>query len=165
MFQRKTWLMRVSVLGISAALVVLGVGCVSSGPKVVKTEVITVPDGALVEFNGQPHGRAPAKVIFPQDEHGRLTERAVVRVLPNTDQPTLYAQNRVYEPGERRDRVPDRIMVDMTLRGTNSVDAAATSTTHVERDTEKSVRPAVPYTNRGKPTQAVGLDRWKPGIY
>lgn len=157
--------MRVSILGLSAALAVLGVGCVSSGPKLVKTEVITVPDGALVEFNGQPHGRSPAKVIFPQDENGRLTERAVVRILPNTDQPTLYAQNRVYEPTERRDRVPDRIMVDMSLRGTNSIDAVGTSTTHVEHDTETSVRRPVPYTNRGKPTQAVGLDRWKPGIY
>lgn len=144
----------------------LGSGCVSSSePKFVKTEVITFPDGALVEFNGQKHGRAPSAIVFPQDEHGRLTERAVVRVIPNTDQHTLFAQERVFEPGERIERVPNRIMVDMTIPGTNSMASGRSPTTHVEKSTDKSVRPPVPYTDRGKPTQAVGLDRWKPGIY
>ena len=130
-----------------------------------KTQIITFPNGAIVEYNGERLGRAPAEITFPQDEYGRLTERAVVRIIPNTHQPTLFAQNRVFEPGDRSDRVPNRIMIDMTLPGTNSVAAGRAPTTHVEEDTEQSVRPAVPYTNRGKPTQAVGLDRWKPGIY
>ena len=144
----------------------LGTGCVSSDkPNVVKTEVITFPDGALVEFNGQKHGRAPSAIVFPQDEHGRLTERSVVRIIPNTDQTTLFAQERIFEPGERIERVPNRIMVDMTIPGTNTIASGRAPTTHVEKSTEKSVRPPVPYTDRGKPTQAVGLDRWKPGIY
>lgn len=143
-----------------------GSGCISSSePKVVKTEVITFPDGALVELNGQKHGRAPSAIIFPQDEHGRLTERAVVRVIPNTGQHTLFAQERIFEPGERIERVPNRILVDMTIPGTNSMASGRAPTTHVEKSTDKSVRPPVPYTDRGKPTQAVGLDRWKPGIY
>ena len=131
----------------------------------VETQVITFPEGALVEFNDEKQGRSPAKIVFPQDENGRLTERSVVRVLPNTDQATIYAQHRVFEPGERTDRVPDWIMIDMTKAGTNSVPNQRPPTTHVEEDSEKSVRPPVPYVDRGKPTQAVGLDRWKPGIY
>jgi hypothetical protein len=149
------------------ALGALGFGCATPvrEARMVETQVVTFPDGALVEFNGESKGRAPAKIVFPQDEHGRLTERAIVRVIPNTAQPTLFAQNRVFEPGERTDRVPNQILVDMTLPGTNNMASGRPPTTHVEKDTEKSVRPPVPYTNRGKPTQAVGLDRWKPGIY
>ena len=162
-FQRKTKPMRIC---LAALCLTLGVGCVTRNePRAVKTQVITFPNGALVEYNGQRLGRAPAEVTFPQDENGRLTERAVVTVIPNTQQPTLYAQQRVFEPGDRTDRVPNRIMVDMTLAGTNTLAAGGPPTTHVEEDSEKSVRPPVPYTNRGKPTQAVGLDRWKPGIY
>ena len=133
-------------------------------PGMVETQVISYPDGALVEFNGKSMGRAPAKIVLPQDEHGRLTERAEVLVIPNTAQPTLFAQRRVFEPGERTERVPNRILVDMSLPGTNSIASGRAPTTHVEKDTEKSLRPPVPYTERGKPTQAVGLDRWKPGI-
>lgn len=151
---------------LAAFLVALSVGCVTRNePRVVKTQVISYPNGALVEYNGHRLGRAPAEVTFPQDENGRLTERAVVTVIPNTRQSTLFAQQRVFEPGDRTDRVPNRIMVDMTLAGTNSVASGRPPTTHVEKDSEKSLRPPVPYTNRGKPTQAVGLDRWKPGIY
>jgi len=151
---------------LAAICLALGVGCVSSSkPKVVKTQVVSFPDGALVEFNGHRLGRAPAEVTFPQDANGRLTERAVITLVPNTQQPTLYAQQRVFEPGERFERVPDRIMVDMTYAGTNTLAAGNSATTHVEKDSEKSVRPPVPYIDRGKPTQAVGLDRWKPGIY
>lgn len=159
------WAMRVFAGAICLGLGLLGTGCISSEQRMVETQVITFPDGALVEFNGQKHGRAPAKIVFPQDENGRLTERAEVLVIPNTDQATLFAQQRVFEPGERTDRVPDRIMIDMTKAGTNSVPNHRAPTTHVEKDSEKSVRPPVPYVNRGKPTQAVGLDRWKPGIY
>ena len=151
---------------LAALCLALGVGCATRNERrVVKTQVISFPNGALVEYNGQRLGRAPAEVTFPQDDHGRLTERAVVTLIPNTHQPMLFAQQRVFEPGERIDRVPDRIMVDMTLAGTNTVAAGGPATTHVEKDSETSVRPPVPYTNRGKPTQAVGLDRWKPGIY
>ena len=152
-------------LGLVAMLFMLGLGCATRDPGVVKTQVLSFPDGALVEYNGKPMGRAPAAIILPQDESGRLTERAVVRLIPNNNQPELFAQNRVLEPGQRTDRVPNRMLVDMTLAGTNSSAAARRETTHVERDSETSVRPPVPYTNRGKPTQAVGLDRWNPGTY
>ena len=140
-------------------------GCISSEQRVVKTQVVTFPDGAIVEYNGERVGRAPAEVVLPQDENGRLTERAVVGIIPNTDQPTLFAQERVFEPRQRTDRVPNRVMVDMTLAGTNAVASGRAPTTHVEKDTEQSVRRELPRVDRGKPTQAVGLDRWNPGIY
>ena len=154
-------------LCLSATLIVFGIACATNdkGPTPVKTQVVTFPDGALVEFNGKPAGRAPAQIILPQDEHGNLTETAEILVVPNTAQHTLFPQRRVLDPGTRKDRVPDRIMVDMTRGSTNETKLANGTATHVESETKKSPRPPVPYTNRGKPTQAVGLDRWTPGIY
>lgn len=157
--------MKPSLTAVVLVVVMSAVGCATNGPKVVETQVTTFPDGALVEYNGKSMGRAPARITLPQDEKGKLTERAVVRVIPNTDQPTLFAQERIFEPEERVDRVPNRIMVDMTKAATNVVASGRPPTTHVEKDSERSVRPPVPYVNRGKPTQAVGLDRWSPGIY
>ena len=155
-------------LCLSATLILLGVGCATNqkGPNLVKTQVVTFPDGALVEFNGKPAGRAPTEIILPQDKNGNLTEVAEILVVPNSAQHTLYPQRRVLDPRTRKDRVPNRIMVDMT-RGssTNEIKLASGTGTHVESETKKGPRPPVPYTNRGKPTQAVGLDRWNPGIY
>jgi hypothetical protein len=159
--------MKPSLAAVLAGLIVSAIGCATGGdPGVISTQVITFPDdGALVEYNGKSMGRAPAKITMPQDENGNLTERAVVRVIPNTDQPALFAQERVFAPGERADRVPDRIMVDMTDAGTNAIASGHAPVAEVEKDSERKVRSAVPYVNRGKPTQAVGLDRWSPGIY
>jgi len=127
----------------------------------VKTQVLTFPDGAIVEFNGEYLGRAPAEVVLPQDPNGRLTGRAVVRALPNTQQPSLFAQTRVFDPIDRVDRVPNRIMIDMRLK--NGSLPPEWETTHVETATKSSPRPKIPYTERSKPTQAVGIDRWNPG--
>lgn len=150
-----------------AALVVLmlGAGCVSGrreGP--IETRVITVPDGALVEFDGKPVGRAPAKIILPQDELGRLTGSAEVLALPNSEQHHLIAQRRVFTPAERVDRVPEKIMIDMTLGGTNAapVEIAREEPPHIETGKAAGKRK---YIDRGKPTQAVGIDRWNPGKY
>lgn len=154
-------------LCLSAILIFLGIGCATNKnePNVVKTQVVTFPDGALVEFKGKPAGRAPAEIILPQDEHGYLTEMAEVIVVPNSDQPELYPQRRVFDPRNRTERVPNRIMVDMTRGSTNQTQLASTRQNHVETETKKGPRPPVPYVDRGKPTQAVGLDRWNPGIY
>jgi hypothetical protein len=150
----------------AALLLVIGSGCVVHDQVPIKTQVRTFPEGATVEFNGHPVGRAPAAVILPQDTNGRLTERAVVRAVPNTAQTTLVAQSRVFEPGTRRDRVPDYVMIDMTLPDTNTpVAQLAAAPAQVERASTNS-RPARPKpTDRGKPTQPVGMDRWNPGIY
>jgi hypothetical protein len=154
-------------LCLSVILIALGIGCATNKnePRVVKTQVITVPDGALVEFNGKPAGRAPAQIILPQDEHGNLTKTAELIIVPNSDQPTLIPQRRVFDPSTRTERVPNRILVDMTKGSTNFAQAATGAATQIETQTKKSSRPPVPYANRGKPTQAVGLDRWNPGIY
>src|SRR5688572_4148521 len=96
-------------LCLSAALIALGIACATNKnePRVVKTQVITVPDGALVEFNGKPAGRAPAQIILPQDEHGNLTKTAELIIVPNSDQPTLIPQRRVFDPSARTERVPN----------------------------------------------------------
>lgn len=152
-------------LCVTATLLALGMGCATRDPGAIQTRVVSFPDGALVEYNGRPIGRAPAKITFAQDAEGRLTEKAEIRLLPNSDQGTLYPQIRTFDPGQRTDRVPDQIMVDMRNGGTNEVALARGQATHIEIETKKSTRPPVPYTERSKPTQAVGLDRWKPGIY
>jgi hypothetical protein len=158
-------------LCLSATLITLvfSLGCASTNkePRVVRTQIITVPDGALVEFNGKPAGRAPAHITLPQDEHGNLTEKAELLILPNSDQPALFPQRRVFDPSARDERVPNRILVDMTKGSTNYTQVASGAAAQAETSTStrKSARPPVPYTNRGKPTQSVGLDRWSPGIY
>lgn len=154
-------------LCLSAILISMGIACATNKnePTVVKTQVVTFPDGALIEYKGRPAGRAPTEIVLPQDEHGFLTEMAEVIVIPNSDQPELFPQRRVFDPRNRTERVPNRIMVDMTRGSTNQAQLASTAQNHIETETKKGPRPPVPYTDRGKPTQAVGLDRWNPGIY
>lgn len=152
-------------LCVATTLIALATGCAMRDPGLVKTQVVTFPDGALVEMNGQRMGRAPAGIILPQDEEGRLTEKAIIRAMPNSGQAALFPQERILEPAGRNERVPNQIMVDMRQGGTNNLKIAAGQATHVESDSKKSIRPSVPHTARSKPTQAVGLDRWNPGIY
>jgi hypothetical protein len=152
-------------LGAMAVVFLLATGCASRQPDVVKTQVITFPDGALIEFNGQPAGRAPARVVLPQNAEGRLTDRAVVRALPNSKQDQLYAQTRVFDPAEREDRVPNQIMIDMREPGPDHTPLPLENTTHVEQASQRAARSKILHTDRSKPTQAVGLDRWNPGKY
>ena len=141
-------------------------GCTLHDQVPIKTQVVTFPEGAIVEFNGRPVGRAPAAVILPQDTNGRLTERTVLRALPNTAQPTLIAQTRILDPSGLTERVPDRLMIDLTLHETNaplSQLQAGTIPVHSGPTNNRPFRIRTP--DRGKPTQPVGLDRWNPGIY
>jgi hypothetical protein len=147
-------------------LVVGWIGCVSRGPEPIKTQVFTYPEGALVEFNGRPVGRAPAAIILPQDTNGRLIEKATLRAVPNTAQPTLYAQSRTLDPARRSERVPDRIMIDLTLRDTNSpLPSVSTQTSFVEGASSANKPIRVRQPDSGKPTRPAGIDRWNPGIY
>lgn len=152
---------------VAAALIALGIACATRSDRearpVVQTQVVTFPHGALVQYKGHDLGRAPVHIVLPQDENGRLTERAEVRAVPNSNQDTLYAQSRIFDPGTRTDRVPDRIMIDLTLRGTNEAPTNAIITTQVESASAKSSSKRVKPVERSKPTQAVGLDRWNPG--
>ena len=153
---------------LAAAVAALAMGCATNDShQAIATHVVTFPDGALVEFNGEPKGRAPAEIILPQDEFGRLTEEALVRAIPNTKQGHLYAQERWFAPAERQDRVPHKIMIDMTLRGTNTIspeEEMAAAVPREETPRQKHLR-RIPHTQRSKPTQAVGIDRWNPGKY
>ncbi len=151
-----------------SAFLVLAAGCVGvvRDNVPIKTQVVTYPQGATVEFNGRPIGRAPAAVVLPQDTNGRLTERSVLRAVPNTAQPMLVAQTRVLEPTELTERVPDQIMIDLTLRDTNtpSISASPNTATSKATSSKSSPKRSRPMDS-GKPTRPVGIDRWNPGIY
>jgi hypothetical protein len=145
---------------VTVVIAALGIGCASRRePMLVKTQVVTFPDGAVIEYNGSYLGRAPASVILPQDMDGRLTERAVIRALPNSGQRHLITQSRVFDPTNRLDRVPDRVLIDMSRPGTTEL-SGEIETVRVEKPAAGQEISAV---ERGKPTQAVGLDRWNPG--
>lgn len=159
-------------LGVVLGLAALGMGCAvgKEKPGLVKTQVITYPKGALVEYNGQHAGRAPTEVILPQDAEGRLTQPARIIVWPNTDQNLIFAQSRSFDPSNRLDRVPDRIMIDMRFRDTNAPAAPAEGSpiraeflaTEDSEGTEgRTAKPK--RSDRSKPTQPVGMDRWNPG--
>jgi hypothetical protein len=145
-------------------LVALGIACATSHKNQIKTQVVTFPDGAVVQINGTNAGRAPASIILPQDKDGNLTGRAIVKAVPNSKQKSLYPQVRVFDPAQRSDRVPDQIVIDMTLLGTNTPHAELASSTQAEPP-KKRAKPHYKYIERSKPTQAVGLDRWNPGEY
>jgi hypothetical protein len=146
------------------ACVLFLTGCVVRDQSPIKTQVVTYPEGATVEFNGRPVGRAPAAVVLPQDTNGRLTERTILRAVPNTGQSMLIAQTRVLEPGVRTDRVPDQIMIDLTLRDTNT--SFLPVPTQVQAPPTTNTRPArARPSGSSKPTRPVGIDRWNPGIY
>jgi hypothetical protein len=160
---------------LSGLLCVLAIGCASRSsqvgqvlraPQPIKTQILTFPDGGVIEFNGKPAGRAPTAVILPQDTNGRLTERAFLRAIPNSAQPALFAQARTLEPSGMSDRVPDRILIDLTLFSTNAPPQERTNEA-VHAATENKSLPArkMPRQDRGKPTRPVGVDRWSPGIY
>ena len=146
--------LKLKPLGFALALTILTSGCVSNSPEIRRTQVVTFPEDAIVFYNNEELGRAPAMITLPQDEHGRLVARAVVRALPRDDQPYLEPATRIFEP-MRQGRVPDRIMLDLTgYHGTNFV---------VEME-ENPVAPPPPrkpkytYTPRSKPTQVLGID-------
>lgn len=153
-------------LWAAAAIAVLGMGCVTRDPKVVKTQVVTYPDGAIVHYNGNYLGRAPAEVVLPQDAQGRLTQQAVIEALPNTKQEQLFAQRRVFAPEDRSERVPNRVMIDLRFFDPDAPAMPPTSAASpVESPVERHLPRKVPYSPRGKPTQAVGINRWDPGVY
>src|SRR5436190_24234398 len=98
----------------------LGLGCAMHEKKAISTQVVTFPEGAIIQYNGTNAGRAPSPITLPQDANGRLTGHAEVLAIPNTYQSNLFAQMRIFDPLSRIDRVPEQIMIDMTLPGTNS---------------------------------------------
>jgi hypothetical protein len=151
---------------LGTVLLALGVACATheKKPDTVTTHVVTFPDGALIQYNGTNIGRAPAKIVLPQ-EQGKLTARAEVRAIPNTYQTNLFVQSRIFDPETRYDQVPNRIMIDMTLHGPYSASLeTVAATTQAEPEKHEALPRKLPYhVERSKPTQAVGLDRWNAG--
>jgi hypothetical protein len=152
-------------LCVAATLIALGIACATRDAGLIKTQVVTYPEGAIVQYKGHSLGRSPTDIILPQDTMGHLAERTEVRVIPNTAQPHLYAQTRVFDPSNNVERIPNRIMIDMTLHDTNSVPATNALVTSTEELSEPRSAQKPKPVDRGKPTQAIGIDRWSPGIY
>lgn len=151
--------------GFALLISLAAAGCVVHDRVPIQTQVVTFPAGAVVEFNGRPVGRAPAAVILPQDTNGRLTERTVLRAVPNTAQPMLLAQTRVLDPTNESDRVPDQILIDLTLSGTNAAPVVPGGIAQSQPGANNSRPARAKLPERSKPTQPVGIDRWNPGIY
>jgi hypothetical protein len=150
----------------SSLFLCLALGCVLHDKSPITTQVVTYPEGAVVEFNGRQLGRAPTEVVLPQDTNGRLTEKAVLRAVPNSAQPMLIAQTRVLDPGDHTDRVPNRILIDLTLSNASAlVPTNLNGGTYVEKGSTNSRPIRRRPVDRGKPTQPVGIDRWNPGVY
>lgn len=142
-----------SSLGLVAGISLFCSGCVShDGP--IRTQIVTYPDNGIVEYNGKQLGRAPASITLPQDENGRLTKRAVVRVFPK-HAPHLVAETKIFEPGSE-ERIPNRVLIDLTgYNSTNSTPEQLAEARARVRQTRKPLK----YTERSKPTQVVGIDR------
>jgi hypothetical protein len=147
---------------VAIAMIALGIACATRQKNTITTRVVSFPDGALVQYNGTNAGRTPVKIVLPQNEHGFLSSKAEVRVIPNTYQTNLIAQTRVFDPETRYDPIPAQIMIDMTLPGTNSPSTQSVTPTQAD-ESHPQFPGRIPYTERSKPTQAVGLDRWNPG--
>jgi hypothetical protein len=138
------------IIPFCAALLILS-ACVRPHEGPVKTTIITFPNGGMIEYNGHVMAKEPVELILPQDERGRLTNKVVIRALPqNTN---VFAQTRILEPATRSDPVPNKIMLDMTANteGTNRVDMVEYN--HW-REKQREIKESKP---RSKPTRAVGV--------
>lgn len=130
-------------------------GCVSNSPEVRRTQIVTFPENAIVFYNGQELGSSPAMITLPQDENGRLVGRSVVQAIPAEPNSRLSPARKVFEPQGRHDRIPDRVMLDLT--GFNSTNFVV----EMQENPEAPPLPrkvGIPYTPRSKPTQVVGID-------
>lgn len=141
--------------GVGLAVSLLLVGCVSNSPEVRRTQVVTFPEDALVFYNGQELGSSPTMITLPQDENGYLLGRSVVEAIPAEEYSRLQAALKVFEPGTRRDRVPDRILLDLT--GYQSTNFVVEMLENPEAPPPVRKR-GIPFTPRSKPTQVVGID-------
>jgi hypothetical protein len=133
------------------AICLLGVtGCVFPHHGPIQTEVITFPKGGIVEYNGRRMGKEPVTLVLPQDSAGWLTNRVEVRALPSDE--SLYAQSRVLDPATRYDRVPSRILIDLSAipDTPNKVDLVQREE-HIEKQKARDQRKPGP-----KPTRPVG---------
>jgi len=104
-------------LGMKKELCLLGCllfvssGC-SSSKELRQTQVVTFPKGGIVEYNGKRMGQEPVMITLPQDEKGNIAARSVIRASPTEGM--KFAETKILEPGNRLDRVPDRIMLDLS---------------------------------------------------
>lgn len=142
--------MKLLWLGATALLLT---GCLVNreGPR--RTQIVTFPEGGIVEVNGKRYGKEPVTVELPQNEKGELSGRVEIRALPTATH--LHAQTRVLDVDNPnyKVQVPGRIMLDLSEipDGTNKVDLVKLKREHkIERKQTYYKEP------RSKPTRPVG---------
>lgn len=141
--------------GPALALSMFMAGCVSNSPEVRRTQIVTFPEDAIVIYNGQELGSSPAMITLPQDEQGRLMGRSVVQAIPAEPHSRLNPATKVFEPKGRHDRIPDRVMLDLTGFNTTNFVVEMQENPEAPPPPRKT---GIPYTRRSKPTQVVGID-------
>ena len=128
-------------------------GCVNV-QRPLTTQVVTFPEGGMVEVDGKSYGKEPAKIVLPQNEKGQLTGKAEIRVFPPNNQ--LHATSKVISPELTPDytnRVPGRILLDLSAvpNSTNKVDLV-----EYKKKQRHAARAIKAYEPRSKPTRPVG---------
>lgn len=124
--------------------------CVRPHQGPIETKITTFPHGGIVEINGHAYGKEPYTLALPQDSSGRLTTNVVIRALPRED--GLYPGTKILDPAKRVERVPSKVMVDMTVipDSSNKVDLVQYQERIEKRVEKEHQKPGV------KPTKPVG---------
>lgn len=140
------------LLCVSASALLLA-GCLVNRERPLRTEIVTFPEGGIVEVNGKRYGKEPVTVELPQNEKGQLTERVEIRAVPQDQR--LHAQTRVLETDNPnyKVQVPSRVMLDLRdiPDSTNKVNLVKLQREQgIERKQIQATQP------RSKPTRPVG---------
>jgi hypothetical protein len=101
-------------IAFALSLIAVMSGCVRPHQGPIKTTIVTFPNHGVIEYNGHEMAREPVEVILPQDSNGRLTNRVVIRAI-SKDTTNLFSPTLILDPNSRKDPVPHKITVNMTL--------------------------------------------------
>lgn len=137
---------------LAAGLVFLP-GCVNV-QRPLTTQIVTFPEGGIVEVDGKLMGKEPTNIVLPQNEKGQLTGKTEIRVYPPHGE--LHGAMKVISPENNpnyTNRVPGRIMLDISAipDSTNKVNLLEYK--RKQRQVARAARAAEP---RSKPTRPVG---------
>jgi hypothetical protein len=137
---------------LSAVTLLLG-GCAVGPSRPLKTQIVTFPEGGIVEVNGKRYGKEPLTIALPQNEKGQLTENVEIRALPSDHH--LHAATRVLaaDHPDHKVQVPGRVVVDMRQvpDSTNVVNLVK-----LERERKIERKQIKAQESRSKPTRPVG---------
>jgi hypothetical protein len=78
----------------------------------IPTQIVTYPSSAIMYVDGKLIGKSPILVTLPQGTNGVLNGEMRIQAFP--EKAGLNPQVAVFSPQGRKDRVPDRYMIDLT---------------------------------------------------